>query len=212
MSRNGDMNSSDADLSWWAGWWRGPCIHACHQLYRKYRRRDEKNSSTHYGACSTLMVPESPRNLLGTSGIWWSRLQPCAGRLASPSWRPRLRSRVYARSGYRMSQSHSASTQPASCKPYTRVHIPRGDVNHHADQSIEVDRRVRKRLVQRPEVRPQTVRPTERPPRVHDPGFRSQRLPNNIVRLCHVVFTRMPLRPCCTEPTYLLDPVHPIVK
>ena len=67
--------------------------------------------------------PEQPRKMMGVNGL-------CARRLASPFQRPRLRSCVYARRG---------------CRVYNQTNefvYLGGNVNHNADLSIEVDRRI----------------------------------------------------------------------
>ena len=63
-----------------------------------------------------------------------------------------------------------------------------GSVNHNADLSIEVNRRIRNAcMVQLPEVHPRTVRPTERSLRAQNPDTKTQGTRDNAVRLraCH---------------------------
>ena len=71
----------------------------------------------------------------------------------------------------------------------------RGDVNHNANLSFEVDRHVfTQRMVQLPDVRPQIVRPTERTRRAQHPDAKNRGTPGNAVRLRHVEPARIPLR------------------
>ena len=49
-------------------------------------------------------------------------------------------------------------------------------------------------MLQLPEVHPQTVRPTKRPPRAQDTDAKSQCTRDNAIRLRHVESVRVPLR------------------
>ena len=88
-----------------------------------------------------------------------------------------------------------------------------GKVNHNADLSIEVDRRTRKEsMVQLPEVRPRTVRPTERSPRAQNPDAKSRGTRDNAVRLRHVEPAHLPLRHAAPSPPQVLDSLHGLAK
>ena len=85
-----------------------------------------------------------------------------------------------------------------------------GDVNHNADLSIEVDRRIH--MVQLPEVTPRTVRPTERSPRAQNTDAKSRDTRDNAVRLRHVEPARRPLRHAAPSPPQVPDSLHRLAK
>ena len=76
-----------------------------------------------------------------------------------------------------------------------------GNVNHNADLSIEVDRRIRNAWCSfRKEVQPRIVRPTERSPRAQNPDAKSRGTRGNAVRLRHVEPARVPIRHAAPSP------------
>ena len=81
-----------------------------------------------------------------------------------------------------------------------------GNVNQHADLSIEVD------MVQLPEVHHRTVRPTERSPRTQNSDAKSRGTRDNAVRLRHVEPARVPLRHAAPIPPQVLDSLHRLAK
>ena len=89
-----------------------------------------------------------------------------------------------------------------------------GNVNHNADLSIDVDRRIRNvsNVVQLPEVHPQTVRPTERSPRAQNLDAKSQGTRDNAVRLRRVEPARVSLRHAAPSPPQVLDSLHRLAK
>ena len=87
-----------------------------------------------------------------------------------------------------------------------------GTVNHNADLSIEVDRRLTQRMVQLSEVHPRTVRPTERSPRAQNPDAKSQDTRDQAVRLRHVESARVPLRHAAPSPPQVLYSLHRLAK
>ena len=88
-----------------------------------------------------------------------------------------------------------------------------GNVNHNADLSIEVDRRIRNEcIVQLPKVHPRTVRPAERPPRAQNPDAKSLGTRDNAARLRHVKPARVPQRHAAPSPPQVLDSMHRLAK
>ena len=88
-----------------------------------------------------------------------------------------------------------------------------GNVNHNADLSVEVDRRIHTQcMVQLPEVHPRTVRPTERSPRAQNPHAKSRGTQDDAVRLRHMEPARVPLRHAAPSPPQVLDSLHRLVK
>ena len=78
-----------------------------------------------------------------------------------------------------------------------------GNVNHNADLSIEVNRRMNtQRTVQLPEVHPRTVRPTELSPQAQNTDAESRGTRANAVRLRHVEPARVPLRHAAPSPPH----------
>ena len=68
------------------------------------------------------------------------------------------------------------------------------------------------RMVQLPEVHPQTVRPTERSPRAQNPEAKSRGTRDNAVRLRHVKPTRVPLRRVAPSPPQVLHSLYRLAK
>ena len=68
------------------------------------------------------------------------------------------------------------------------------------------------RMVQLPEVRSRTVRPTERSPRAQNPDAKSRGTRDNAVRLRHVEPARVPLRHAAPSPPKVLDSLHRLAK
>ena len=68
------------------------------------------------------------------------------------------------------------------------------------------------RMIQIPDVHPQTVRPTERPPRAQNPNAKSRGTQDNAVWLSHVEPTRVPLRHAAPNPPQVLDSLHRLAK
>ena len=82
-----------------------------------------------------------------------------------------------------------------------------GNVNHHADLSIDIDRRIRNAWwsFRKYSSNCTTDRAT---PRAHDPDTDSRRTRDNAVRLCHVEPARVPLRHATQSPPQLRDPLQ----
>ena len=87
-----------------------------------------------------------------------------------------------------------------------------GNVNLKADLSIEVDRRIRNAWCSFRNVRPRTLRPTERSPRARNPDAKSQGTRDNAVRLRHVEPPRVPLRHAAPSPPQVVDSLHLLAK
>ena len=87
-----------------------------------------------------------------------------------------------------------------------------GNVNHNADPSIEVDRRVRNAWYSFRRYTLEHVRPTERSPRAQNPDAKSRGTRANAVRLCHMEPARVPLRHAAPSPPQVLDSLHRLVK
>ena len=68
------------------------------------------------------------------------------------------------------------------------------------------------RMVQLPEVHPQTLRPTERSPRAQNPDAKNRGTRDNAVRLRHVEPARLPLRHTAPSPPQVLDSLHWLAK
>ena len=86
-----------------------------------------------------------------------------------------------------------------------------GNVNHNADLSIEVDRRIRNAWCSFRKYR--IVRPpTERSPRAQNPDAKSRGTRDNAVRLRHVEPARVPLRHAAPSPPQLPDSLHRLAE
>ena len=68
------------------------------------------------------------------------------------------------------------------------------------------------RMVQLPEVRPLTVRPTKRSHRAKNPDAKSRGTRDNAVRLRHMKLVRVPLRHAAPSTPQVLDSLHPLAK
>ena len=68
------------------------------------------------------------------------------------------------------------------------------------------------RMVQLPEVHPQTVRPAERSPQAQNPDAKSRGTRDNAIRLRHLEPARMPLRHAAPSPPQVLYSLHRSAK
>ena len=86
-----------------------------------------------------------------------------------------------------------------------------GNVNHNADLSIEVDRRIRNAWCS---FRKYTlnVRPTEHSPRAQNTDPKSRGIGDNAVRLHHLEPARLPLRHTAPSRSQVLDSLHWLAK
>ena len=85
-----------------------------------------------------------------------------------------------------------------------------GTVNHNADLSIEVNRRIRNAWCSFWKYT--LERPTERSRRAQNLGAKTQGTRDNAVRLRHVEPARVPLRHAAPSPLQVLDLLHRLTK
>ena len=97
-------------------------------------------------------------------------------------------------------------------QPDERVCIPRGKRQPKC-RPVHRGRPARtQRMVQLPEVHPQTVRPAERSPQAQTPYAKSRGTRDNAVRLGHVEPARVPIRHVTPSPPQVLDSLHRLTK
>ena len=97
-------------------------------------------------------------------------------------------------------------------QPDKRVCIPRGKRLPRCRPVHRGRPAHTQRMVQLPEVRPRTVRPTERSPRAQNPDDKSRGTRDNAVRMRHMKPARVPLRHATPSPPQVLDSLHRLAK
>ena len=97
-------------------------------------------------------------------------------------------------------------------QPDERLCIPRGKRQQQRRPVHRGQPAHTQRMVQLPDVHPQTVRPTERSPRAQNPDAKSRDTRDNAVRLRHVEPARVLLRHAAPSPPQVLDSLHRLAK